>query len=60
MHGCYTLLIAGERIPIKAGDEYLIPRGVRHGEEPAPFHGARDIAIYRQSTQKAGVLNRRS
>ena len=28
VQGCYTLLIAGKRIPIKAGEEYLIPRGV--------------------------------
>ena len=33
VQGCYTLLIAGKRIPIKAGEEYLIPRGVRHGGE---------------------------
>jgi quercetin dioxygenase-like cupin family protein len=33
VQGCYTLLIDGKRIPIKAGEEYLIPRGVRHGGE---------------------------
>jgi quercetin dioxygenase-like cupin family protein len=26
VQGCYTLLIAGKHIPIKAGEEYLIPR----------------------------------
>ena len=33
VQGCYTLLIAGKRIPVKAGEEYLIPRGMRHGGE---------------------------
>jgi len=31
VQGCYTLIIQGERIPLKAGDEYMIPRGVRSG-----------------------------
>jgi len=33
VQGCYTLLINGERIPVKAGEEYLIARGVRHSGE---------------------------
>ena len=33
VQGCYTLLIGGERIEVKAGQEYVIPRGVRHGGE---------------------------
>jgi mannose-6-phosphate isomerase-like protein (cupin superfamily) len=33
VQGCYTLIIAGERIPVKAGEEYLIPRGVEHSGE---------------------------
>jgi mannose-6-phosphate isomerase-like protein (cupin superfamily) len=33
VQGCYTLVINGERIPLKAGEEYLIPRGVLHGGE---------------------------
>jgi len=33
VEGCYTLIIDGRRIPIKAGEEYLIPRGVTHGGE---------------------------
>jgi mannose-6-phosphate isomerase-like protein (cupin superfamily) len=33
VQGCYTLIIHGERIPVKAGEEYLIPRGVSHGGE---------------------------
>ena len=33
VQGCYTLVINGERIPMKAGEEYLIPRGVQHSGE---------------------------
>jgi mannose-6-phosphate isomerase-like protein (cupin superfamily) len=33
VQGCYTLVIGGERIAIKAGEEYFIPRGVPHGGE---------------------------
>ena len=33
VEGSYTLLMGGERIPIKAGEEYFIPRGVLHGGE---------------------------
>lgn len=28
VQGCFTLLIAGNRIPLRAGDEYVIPKGV--------------------------------
>ena len=31
--GCYTLIISGERIPVRAGEEYFIPRGVMHAGE---------------------------
>ena len=33
VQGCYTLVIDGERITVRAGEEYFIPRGVRHGGE---------------------------
>ena len=33
VHGCYTLIVEGRRIPVKAGEEYFIPRGVLHGGE---------------------------
>jgi len=33
VQGCYTLIINGERIPVRAGEEYLIPHGVPHGGE---------------------------
>lgn len=33
VQGCYTLAIDGVRIPLKAGEEYFIPRGVVHSGE---------------------------
>jgi mannose-6-phosphate isomerase-like protein (cupin superfamily) len=33
VQGCYTLFIDGERIPVQAGEEYFIPRGVPHSGE---------------------------
>jgi mannose-6-phosphate isomerase-like protein (cupin superfamily) len=30
VQGCYTLIIDGKRIPVKAGEEYLIRKGVPH------------------------------
>ena len=33
VEGKYTLIIGGKRIPVKAGQEYLIKKGVLHGEE---------------------------
>ncbi len=33
VQGCYTLIIDGKRIPVKAGEEYFIARGVLHSGE---------------------------
>ena len=33
VQGCYTLIINGDRIPLQAGQEYFIPRGVPHSGE---------------------------
>ncbi len=33
VQGCYTLVIGGRRIPVSAGHEYFIPRGVEHAGE---------------------------
>ena len=33
VQGCYTLVIDGERIPVNAGEEFVISRGVAHGGE---------------------------
>ena len=33
VQGCYTLTTDGARIPVKAGEEYVIARGVVHGGE---------------------------
>jgi quercetin dioxygenase-like cupin family protein len=33
VQGCYTLIMDGQRIAVRAGEEYFIPRGVRHAGE---------------------------
>jgi len=33
VQGCYTLIVDERRIPLKAGEEYIIRRGIRHGGE---------------------------
>ncbi len=33
VQGCFTLIIDGKRIPVEAGEEYLIPGGVPHSGE---------------------------
>jgi mannose-6-phosphate isomerase-like protein (cupin superfamily) len=33
VQGCYTLIIEGKKIPVNAGEEYFIPRGVPHSGE---------------------------
>jgi mannose-6-phosphate isomerase-like protein (cupin superfamily) len=33
VQGCYTLIINGKRISVRAGEEYFIPRGVPHSGE---------------------------
>jgi quercetin dioxygenase-like cupin family protein len=33
VQGCYTLIIDGTRIPVRAGEEYFIPKGTWHGGE---------------------------
>jgi mannose-6-phosphate isomerase-like protein (cupin superfamily) len=44
VQGCYTLVIHGKRIAVKAGEEYLIARGVRHSGEVAA--GTRTIHAF--------------
>jgi len=33
VEGCYTLLMDGQKLPVQAGEEYVIPRGMPHGGE---------------------------
>jgi quercetin dioxygenase-like cupin family protein len=33
VQGCYTLIIDGRRIPVGTGEEYVIPKGLRHAGE---------------------------
>jgi quercetin dioxygenase-like cupin family protein len=44
VQGCYTLVIHGKRIAVKAGEEYFIPRGVPHSGEVAA--GTRTIHAF--------------
>jgi len=54
VEGCYTLIIDGKKIPVRAGEEYFIPRGVLHvGEVVA---GTRTIHAFggRRAKRVAG------
>ncbi|OGO07834.1 MAG: cupin [Chloroflexi bacterium RBG_13_57_8] len=44
VQGQYTLIIGGKRIPLKAGQEYLIKKGIRHGGEA--IAGTRSIDVF--------------
>jgi quercetin dioxygenase-like cupin family protein len=44
VQGCYTLIIGGQRIPVRAGEEYFIPKGLSHGGEP--LAGTRTIHAF--------------
>jgi quercetin dioxygenase-like cupin family protein len=44
VQGCYTLIIDGKRIPVNAGEEYVIPRGVPHAGEV--LAGTRTIHVF--------------
>lgn len=58
VQGCYTLIINGERIPVRAGEEYYIPKGLRHGGEPAA--GTRTIHAFggrRAERSMAGAMS---
>jgi quercetin dioxygenase-like cupin family protein len=33
VEGCYTLIIGDAKIAVRAGAEYVLPRGVPHGGE---------------------------
>jgi mannose-6-phosphate isomerase-like protein (cupin superfamily) len=44
VQGCYTLIVNGQRIPVMAGEEYLIPKGLWYGGEPTA--GTRTIHAF--------------
>jgi quercetin dioxygenase-like cupin family protein len=44
IQGQYTLIIDGKRIPLKAGGEYLIKKGIPHGGEAVA--GTRTIDVF--------------
>src|SRR5580658_10001448 len=39
VEGCYTLVIDGQRIPLRRGEEYFIARGVHHAGEVVAVTG---------------------
>jgi len=44
VQGCYTLIFGDKRVPVKAGEEYFIPKGTWHGGEP--MAGTRTIHAF--------------
>lgn len=44
VEGCYILIVSGQRIPVMAGEEYLIPKGLWHGG--GPVAGTRTIHAF--------------
>ena len=46
VQGCYTLLIGGRRIPVNAGEEYLIPRGAQPSEFPSQLKKSSNPLLY--------------
>jgi mannose-6-phosphate isomerase-like protein (cupin superfamily) len=44
VQGCYTLVIDGQRIEIRGGEEYFIPEGVWHSG--GPLAGTRTIHAF--------------
>jgi mannose-6-phosphate isomerase-like protein (cupin superfamily) len=61
IEGCYTLVIGSERISIKAGEEYVIRRGIVHGGEAVAgtrvinaFGGQRAVRAAQSPTSRIG------
>jgi quercetin dioxygenase-like cupin family protein len=46
VEGCYTLIIDGQRIPLRRGEEYFIARGVHHSGDVVA--GTRTIHAFAQ------------
>jgi mannose-6-phosphate isomerase-like protein (cupin superfamily) len=44
IQGCYTLIFDDMRVPVRAGEEYFIPKGTWHGGEP--IAGTRTIHAF--------------
>jgi len=58
LQGCYTLIIDGKRVPVRAGEEYFTPKGTWHGGEPVA--GTRTIhAFGGRRTERVRRLNSR-
>lgn len=44
VQGCYTLIIEGQRVELKPGSEFFIPKGLPHGGEV--LAGTRTIHLF--------------
>jgi len=44
IQGCYTLIFDDRRVPLRAGEEFFIPRGTQHGGEV--LAGTRTIHVF--------------
>ena len=58
VEGCYTLLIEGRRIPVRAGEELFIARGVPHSGEV--LAGTRTIHAFggRRASRLSATISR--
>jgi mannose-6-phosphate isomerase-like protein (cupin superfamily) len=59
VQGCYTLIIDAKRIPVRAGEEYVIPRGVRHGGRTVGRH-ANDSCFWRTASRTGTFIANRT
>ncbi len=56
VQGKYTLIMAGEKIPLGVGQEYYIPKGVAHAAEY--LAGTRTIQAFGGRRAKRGIEER--
>jgi mannose-6-phosphate isomerase-like protein (cupin superfamily) len=55
VQGKYTLIIAGEKIPLGVGQEYFIPKGMAHGGEY--LAGTRTIHAFGEEARRGNWGN---
>jgi quercetin dioxygenase-like cupin family protein len=44
VQGCYTVIVGGKRIGVRAGEEYVLPQGIPHSGEVVA--GTRTIHVF--------------
>jgi hypothetical protein len=45
VQGCYTLIIDDKRVPVRAGEEYFIPKGCGMAENPWRVPGLFTLSV---------------